>query len=86
MKSKHIYNGEIPVDEIYSFINPISLSIPVERASYQTIFNNSEEVEAQVRKYFETVISMFLPSISEERKERAITIKRKKTKASFWMS
>ena len=69
MKSKHIYNGEIPVDEIYSFINPISLSIPVERASYQTIFNNSEEVEAQVRKYFETVISMFLPSISEERKE-----------------
>ena len=69
MKSKHIYNGEIPTDEIYSFINPIALSISVDRASYPSIFNNPTEIEDQVSNFFRTVFKTFIPSMNQERIE-----------------
>lgn len=69
MKSKHIYNGEIPIEELNSFINPITMYLPVDRTSYPTIFNNSMEIENQVRSYFEKAIRLFLPSMSEGKKE-----------------
>ncbi len=68
MKSKHVYNGDIPNEEIYNFVNPIKIILPVDKVSYPTLFNNPMEVESQITTYFDKAIQLFLPSVSEGKK------------------
>jgi hypothetical protein len=66
MKSKHIYYGKIPNDELYNFINPIEMTIDIDRKSFPFLFNYSYEVDEYCTNTFDSIVRQALPSMNED--------------------
>ena len=72
-KSKHEYSisSDIPVNELFNFINPINISLPINRADYHTIFKSSCDINKYVDTFYELLLKN-IPSFNKENRDRFI--------------
>ncbi|MBR1416995.1 MAG: hypothetical protein IJ572_04185 [Bacilli bacterium] len=73
-KSKHNYRGifNIPVDELSNFINPINMSIFINKRDILSLFNNKEELNNYIVLFYNNIFK-YLPSLYDEAKNYFIS-------------
>ena len=65
MKSEHIYNGEIPLIELNTFINPIKMTLDVDKTSYDKVFESGKKARENTNNYYNKFIEENIPGINE---------------------
>lgn len=73
-KSNHVFTrfGDIPVDELSYFINPINISLEVNKESIENTFTNPMEVRDYINSFYKNIMDAYFPSMDDERKKRFI--------------
>ena len=72
-KSNHRYGGyEIPVEELSNFINPINMTLEVNKNSLDSVFNNYMEVRDYINTFYKEIIDAYIPSMDEDKSRRFI--------------
>ena len=64
MKSRHIYGPIIGEDELRYFINPVRMTLEVDKVSYDKLFKDPSEVKAKVESFYAAVLYKYLSSMS----------------------